>query len=1546
MILEINGAKSYSEVGEALLQRGLVNPQESSYLDFLLNSVKDVLSRKYSRKIFDNVSFDITFKNFYFDDSSLFSESYCLSMGKSREVSLFADMDLKLYMKQSNDTVSSISGDLEEVTLTETKRVEVTRIPVLCSGGSFIVNGNRKDLVLHAERLPFIRGENCKYLSFTTLNGSRITISTDEKEDYTLNRSGSSEGVVLKISEKVGTRLQTKKTTLSGVLGELGIHQPYAAEAILGNNPKLLNQVNSRGKSDQNTMESLYKIELTDNERKLLNHKTSFKELLTSKRANQDIADIIHNGEVISAEKADYLQDLGYSSIKVSSDNFKVVIMNNNFVDPYIYLFDKNSLIPEPILSYFGIDRTASYTKDEKTEILNSIFPGTYRDYDPMKIKESIFGIDEIKLTQAQLNDSMGYRKINAEEFCNIVTNYVISKNYDVRSCMDSNKEIILGKVFIVNDAKAFINQFSLLTLLEVPPDDKDSMGNRTVASVNEIFTSLLLERISGNNHYNKEDLNSKGAEKSSIIESIRKEISSIHKSLGREGDVQSLDLSNLDCGTNTITSRLLNSNVSKLFNEESNMNNYDKINSKRKITLRKIDGRGGISEQDKSAKPREVNFTQVGRVDLIETPESKNVGLDLYLASTAIINKFGLIEAPFLKIDKVKKEILLDKVYYMDAYEESKYKRIINTDISDKDYGYISVIDKGIEVYREDVTPIFTTQNGVRALNNAEDLEIKRKQIESKYHDKSVELFVGKRNWFLDNEVSILEDKKTIRVGNPEDADFVMASPFSILSPVTGSVPFTNYDDGTRLLMADSMTKQAEPTIGSEIPLIRTELSDRVGFDSGEVITAPFDCIVSYVDSTKIIIEEVREGDADRKINLEWGEGGFEFNADEDKPLSIMDIGLEDTKNKTEYVINLNNYGQTSSKTLSYFTPSVVTGDFVLKGEILADSSTTKDGKIAIGTNLLVGYIPYKGYNYEDAIVISSRLVEEDILTSYLIEKHIVEIEKETLSESQGVADDDTIDDNGIVKLNTKVRKNDKLAIINEDVVDPQTQEKTTKKRVVTYTSEDTGVVVKIDKEDTDKKIIYRIYTSTREKIKIGDKLAGRHGNKGVCSRIVPHWAMPELDDGTHLDILLTPLGIPSRMNPGQILETQLGLVLKENNMTSTIVSNKKVDMPRLKRIINSYTGTEDGKVQLYDPKTGNPLMYRSTVGYATIYKLEHIASHKVFGRGRPGSEKTNLYTAKGLPTKGKARGGGMRIGEMESWSLQVHGAKDVMRELYSMNADDKVNRERANQERTDLCSKLSFEKPLTMDVPANGSDVLRDVSQYMAAMGINARRKDGAGKEVDILENRVSYDHTSLNKTPKVKNQEFNDLDRRVKLYINKSASTRLKKDEDTTIIRGNTVIRNWYKKETKELQYTFGNAITKPLTISNVPEIKRELLPLGLSRTTVNMLLDGRTIESTVLYKIMEYKDTEIPESSYVPSEKESAYGSLMDIPGLEHLRSIPINKVEEEEVIEEERPTISAAELELKFGFDDYMPEDDSELEYEEDDELYDDDELED
>ena len=873
------------------------------------------------------------------------------------------------------------------------------------------------------------------------------------------------------------------------------------------------------------------------------------------------------------------------------------------------------------------------------------------------------------------------------------VGRYRMNKRLDLDG---SNDSVTLTK----EDLVAIIRELVKLQNGKSNVDDIDHLGNRRVRTVGEQLQSQFSLGLARMARTIKERMNLRDADKFTPQDLVNaRTVSSVI---------------NTFFGTNQLSQ----------FMDQTNP--LAELTHKRRMSAL---GPGGLTRERAGFEVRDVHYTHYGRLCPIETPEGPNIGLISSLCTHGVVNQFGFIETPYRKVVDGK---VTDQIEYLSAEDEDRYT-------------------------------------------------------------------IAQANAPLNDDGSFANDTVRARIGGdvplvpPDEIDYMDVAPNQIISPAANLIPFLEHDDANRALMGSNMQRQAVPLLRPSAPYVGTGLEGRIARDSRAILVAEGDGVVEYVDATKITIRY-------------------------DETPEDADAAFEEPVRTYELV----KFRRTNQDTSVTQKPRVSVGMRVEKGDLLADGASTERGELALGKNVLVAFMPWKGYNFEDAIVISERVVKEDIFTSVHIEEFDHQVrdtkrgEEELTREIPNVSEEATkdLDERGIVRVGAEINPGDIIVgkITPKGETDPTPEEKLLraifgdkagdvkdaslkakpgmngvvidtmlfsrrKTDAITKKAEEkrleeirrqldrevealqqsfyerffgligakqAGAAVELrdgtvvisegakytktafkeiepadlkirqdytNDEDTNRQAwkllanyqrrhqevtgaaeqeeyriqmgdelppgivsLAKVYVAKKRKLQVGDKMAGRHGNKGVVAKIVPEEDMPFLEDGTPVDICLNPLGVPSRMNLGQIFETLLGWAGDKLGETYATPAFDGASMDDIASKLREAGLPEDGRVQLFDGQTGNPFDQQTTVGQIYMLKLSHLVDDKIHARS---IGPYSLITQQ--PLGGKAQFGGQRFGEMEVWALYAYGASNVLRELLTVKSDDVQGRSKA---------------------------------------------------------------------------------------------------------------------------------------------------------------------------------------------------------------------------------------------------------------------------
>ena len=723
-------------------------------------------------------------------------------------------------------------------------------------------------------------------------------------------------------------------------------------------------------------------------------------------------------------------------------------------------------------------------------------------------------------------------------------------------------------------------------------------------------------------------------------------------------------------------------------------------LTSKRRLSAL---GPGGLSRERAGFDVRDVHHSHYGRICPIETPEGPNIGLIGSLATYGRINSYGFIETPYRKV-----------------------KRTVGWDDPD-----LATFEAGTDL---------TTKGGELVLaagqpfNEASIAELKKQkayafpvrpvvtdEIEYLPADEEEEHVVAQANAPLDDAGHFTAERipsryrDTFPEARANQIEYMDVSPKQVVSVATALIPFLEHDDANRALMGSNMQRQAVPLLEPESPIVGTGMEERAARDSGQVLVARRGGLVTSVTAERIHIET-------------------------------------DTGELDEY--KLLKFVRSNQGTCINQRPIVNVGDRIGDGQPLADSSSTQLGELALGRNVLVAFMSWEGGNYEDAIVISDRLVRDDLFTSIHIEKHEMESRDTKLGPEEITRDIPNVgeeslkdlDEEGIVYIGAEVRPGDILVgkITPKGETELTAEERLLraifgeKAREVKDSSlrlphGERGKVVEVREfrrelnDDLQPGVnrLVRVSVAQKRKISVGDKMAGRHGNKGVIAKILPAEDMPFLPDGTPVDIILNPLGVPSRMNIGQILETHLGWALHAKGLKAATAVFDGATEDDIKRELTEAGLPDDGKTELRDGRTGEPFDRRITVGYIYMLKLHHLVEDKIHARS---TGPYSLITQQ--PLGGKAQFGGQRFGEMEVWALEAYGAANILQELLTVKSDDVLGRVQTYE------AIVKGEEIQPPRVPESFKVLIKE----LRSLGLNAEILDPNEEEIPLAEDDAS--------------------------------------------------------------------------------------------------------------------------------------------------------------------------------------------------------------
>ncbi len=804
--------------------------------------------------------------------------------------------------------------------------------------------------------------------------------------------------------------------------------------------------------------------------------------------------------------------------------------------------------------------------------------------------------------------EEYGFEHLCSRFYVRVVTSYVEPPSLDQRTLTPADIVRIVEELIRLNNGWG-------------EPDDIDHLGNRRVRTVGELVQNQFRIGLLR-------------------VERIIRERMTLH-------DPETVTPGNL------INIRPLVAAIREFFGASQLSQFMDQTNPLAELThKRRLSalGPGGLSRERAGFEVRDVHHSHYGRICPVETPEGPNIGLIASLATYARVNEMGFIETPYRRV-----------IREVENRAEALVGHILREDVADSRSGEV-VAPAGTRVDRELARRIAA-------------LPLRRIAVRPRVSDEVVYLsadeeersVIAQANAALDEYGHFVEERVTARYGSrfvierADRVDFMDVSPKQVVSVSTALIPFLEHDDANRALMGSNMQRQAVPLLQPEAPIVGTGMEYQAARDSGLVVIAMKDGEVIRTVADEIV---VREDDG------------------------------------TERHYPLINFRRSNQDTCIHQRPIVYTGERVRAGQVIADGPATDHGELALGRNVLVAFLPWEGGNFEDAVLVSERLVREDIFTSIHIEKYECEARDTKLGPEEITRDIPNVgqdllanlSEEGIVYIGAEVGPGDILVgkITPKGETDLTAEERLLraifgeKAREVKDSSLRvphgvSGRVIDVrtfsrdagDELPVGVHTMVRVLIAQRRKIAAGDKMAGRHGNKGVISRILPVEDMPFLPDGTPVDIILNPLGVPSRMNIGQLLETHLGWAAGQLGIRVASPVFDGATEEEVRALLAQAGLPENGKITLYEGRTGLPFESPVTVGQIYMMKLVHLVEDKIHARS---TGPYSLVTQQ--PLGGKAQFGGQRFGEMEVWALEAYGAAYTLQEMLTIKSDDILGR------------------------------------------------------------------------------------------------------------------------------------------------------------------------------------------------------------------------------------------------------------------------------
>lgn len=777
------------------------------------------------------------------------------------------------------------------------------------------------------------------------------------------------------------------------------------------------------------------------------------------------------------------------------------------------------------------------------------------------------------------------------------------------------------NRVMRLEDLIAIISEIIRLNNTQEPPDDIDSLANRRVKLVGELVQRqfriglLRMER------------NTKDRMSMSEIETVTPG-----------------QLINARPVVAAVREFFASSQLSQFMDQ---INPLSELAHKRRLSSM---GPGGLSRERAGFEVRDAHATHYGRICAVETPEGANIGLVLNMANYARINDYGFIETPYRKV-----------INAVTPSQAAGHIAAVNLD----DEKGKTIVKSGNKITAADAKKLASVKSRktwpVKAMVTDEIIYLGAADEEKAIIAGAGNKF-DKDGYFVDERVAA-RVRMSVGETDANDITHMDASHNQIIGSIAGLVPFVERDRVDRALVGSNQQKQAVPLVRPVAPIVGTGLETAAAANSGQVLYAEENGTVKLASADEVVVEYKNRKATYRPLHYIRSNEGTSIN---------------------QRVV-------------------VESGQKVKKGDVLVEGMSIQNGELALGRDLLVAFMPWNGYNFEDAMVISRKLVEDDTLSSIHIVDYMTEVRETKLGpevvtgDIPNVSEDALrhLDENGIVRVGAEVHPGD---ILVGKITPKGEQELSSEERLlraifgekakeVRDTSQRmsngkhgkvVGVKVfsRANGHDLKAGVIMQIqvFVAQMRKVQVGDKLAGRHGNKGVIARILPVEDMPFTEDGAPVDIILNPMGVPSRMNLGQLFETHLGMAARALGMRVATPSFNGVTADKIKRLLKEAKLPEDGKQQLYDGRTGEAFTERTVVGNMYMLKLTHMVSDKIHARS------TGPYTmVTQQPLGGKAQNGGQRFGEMEVWALEAYGAANTLQEMLTIKSDDVYGRSKA---------------------------------------------------------------------------------------------------------------------------------------------------------------------------------------------------------------------------------------------------------------------------
>ncbi|WP_025725644.1 DNA-directed RNA polymerase subunit beta [Acholeplasma granularum] len=1205
----------------------------------------------------------------HFEESSLSEPKYDVIETKIRDLNYSRQLSAKVKLE------NAITGEVREST------VLMTDLPMMTPSGTFIINGAERVVVSQ-----IVRSSGVYYSSELDKKINQIKYAAQvipTRGAWIEYEQGSKEILYAKLD-------RSKKVPLTTFIRALGFTTKKDIEETFGRSNLISNTFEKdETKSPNEAVIDLYS-KLRQGEKVPADAAREFIRMRLFDKRRYDLASVGRHKfnrklDVLSRAYGTYLAN------DILLDGKVLVAKDTEITRDVIELLKNN----RDILRKQIITKENNLQNETADEILATTLP---EGGNTLYAKENFINLKTgevlIKKNEAITEDVLTLLRKNRHSIDEKVIKYFLTEDVYEKEASRQGVIVEVLDVYVYDDQGDKSNTIRII--------GSDQREDRIFVVVSDIIASIsyYLNLYDGLGYV--DDIDHLGNRRLRLIGELLKNQFRIGLARAEKNIKDKMSTTNFNDATpaNVINMTPLVGAIKTFFGSSQLSQFMDQINPLAELTQkRRVSalGTGGIARDRAGVEVRDVHNSHYGRLCPIETPEGPSIGLISSLATYAKVDEYGFIKTPFLKVvqDDNGQTRVTKEVIYLTADEESEH------------------------IIASAATPM--------------------------------------------NDSGIFSETRVIARQNGEtgifDAEFITAmdvSPKQIVSVATSSIPFLEHDDASRALMGANMQRQAVPLLQPTSPIVGTGIEYRAAKDSGAVVIAQNSGYVTYVDARKIVITKEPTEDVKLGSKVIYKAGG-DFNYAIAKKL--YDSNLADTDN-----YDLIQFFRSNQDTLILQKPIVFQGEFVDKGDVIGDGPSTDKGELALGRNVTVAFMTWEGYNYEDAVIMSEDLVKHDVYTSIHIDEY--EIETRDLKQANGkeeitreipnVGQDAVkyLDERGIIVPGSEVKEGDILVgkITPKGVFEPTPSEKLIHAVIGDKAKEyrdsslrvphgGGGVVQSVQyfsKKNGDQlpsgvNEQIRVYIAKKRKITEGDKMAGRHGNKGVISKILPREDMPYLADGTYVDIMLNPLGVPSRMNIGQILEIHLGIAAKKLNIKVASPVFDGVTNDELGDIMQEAGIAPDGKTTLYDGRTGEPYNNRISVGVMYMIKLSHMVDDKLHARN------VGPYTlVTQQPMGGKAQNGGQRFGEMEVWALYAYGAAHTLQEMLTIKSDDMIGR-----------NKVYYAITHGQEIPkASIPESFRVLTRELQALGLYVELIDAKKGDNEAIKSLVDNSSKGFNK------------------------------------------------------------------------------------------------------------------------------------------------------------------------------------------------------